>query len=303
MAKFSELVKFRNDLSKIIYDLSLSNDINKRIDILNGLKDDNNQDHSNLILSLIKDFEEQIDANQHTIATAQKIVNDTEILIDQLGIQLFGKDQSNFKPGGQIELDDELAEYLKIRIGHYCSWQYPAMILYANHKMWIDNMVASDPLYLTYSGNMQNLKKMISGYEQLYQNRLRLYEINNNDFTQLPQQQFSFILAWNIFNYVSMDSIAEYLAQLNRLLRAGGVLMFSYNNCDTEIGARLCEISAAGYASSRSINQIIANYGFELIKFENIESQDSIVSWVELRKPGHLSTVKAHQALAEIKRK
>jgi hypothetical protein len=298
MAKFSKLVKFRNSMAAVVNDLELTTAINSRIDILNGLKDDDYPE----ITDLIDEFKLLISANQQTVNTAKKIVDETEVKIDKLGLEMFGTN-SNFKSAGSIELNDDLKEYLDIRIGNYCEWQYPSMLLYVNHNSWISSMVASDPLYLTHRGDIKTLKRMIQGYDQVYQNRLRLYDIKDDDFSILPQEQFSYILAWNVFNYISMDGIKDYLTKLYPLIRPGGVLMFSYNNCDKVNGAALCEIAAGGYASSRAISAVIESYGYKLIKFEDFDCGANTVSWVELRKLGAKTTVKAHQALAEIKRK
>jgi hypothetical protein len=298
MAKFSKLVKFRNSMAAVVNDLELTTAINSRIDILNGLKDDDYPE----ITDLIDEFKLLISANQQTVNTAKKIVDETEVKIDQLGLELFGSN-TNFKSSGSIELNEELQDYINTRIANYCEWQYPAMLLYVNHNSWISSMVASDPLYLTHRGDIKTLKRMIQGYDQVYQNRLRLYDIRDDDFSLLPQEQFSYILSWNVFNYISMDGIKDYLIKLYPLLRPGGVLMFSYNNCDKENSAALCEIAAGGYASSRAISAVIESQGYELIKFEDFDFEADTVSWVELRRSGDKTTVKAHQAMAEIKRK
>ena len=74
-------------------------------------------------------------------------------------------------------------------------------------------MVAGDPLYLTHS-NIVIVKDMIKEYPELYQNRLRLYEIVDRDFSKLPQAQFGFVLCWDNFNHLSLDKIEKYIREV-----------------------------------------------------------------------------------------
>ena len=79
--------------------------------------------------------------------------------------------------------------------------------------------------------------------------------------------------------------------------------MFSYNNCDIAESASLAEGNEMSWASERAILQLCDNIGYEVIKVNNYNTNDafiSYVSWVEIRRPGVLTSVKAHQVTGKI---
>jgi SAM-dependent methyltransferase len=164
-------------------------------------------------------------------------------------------------------------------------------------------MVAADPLYLT-NQHSDLMSDVVKNYTPEYQNRLRVYEITIDQLTaKLPLKQFSFVLAWEILNFATYDELLAVLTQAYYLLRPGGALMFSYNNCDIDTSAHLFEIQAMSFAQQSKLAKDIKKIGFELIAFQNHSTNHPLythVSWCELRKHGVLSTVKAHQAMGRI---
>ena len=81
-------------------------------------------------------------------------------------------------------------------------------------------------------------------------------------------------------------------------LRPGGVILFTYNNCDMPAGASYAETYFMSYVPKSMLMPMCESLGFEIIYSQDFEPA---MCWVELRKPGKLRTVKAHQALGEIK--
>ena len=163
-------------------------------------------------------------------------------------------------------------------------------------------MVAADPLYLTHI-SIPAIMDLIKEYPELYQRRLRIYAIEDRNFSILPQEQFSFVLCWDMFNYLSADKIEQYLKEVFRLLRPGGHFVFSYNNCDLEGPALAAELQAASFVTARWLVKLCDEIGYEINELHDVETGDAFnthVSWVEIKKPGNLRTVKAAQALAQI---
>jgi hypothetical protein len=97
---------------------------------------------------------------------------------------------------------------------------------------------------------------------------------------------------------LALSTTKNYLTEAFKMLRPGGTMMFSYNDGDTPNGAAYAENGAQSYLPKNHLLRICSELGFEII---NSESYDNgVINWLEIRKPGTLSTIKAHQALGEI---
>jgi hypothetical protein len=307
MPTFSELVKFRKDLAASIEHLQLDSAVNEKIsELINVKKLNPNIDH-NQINSYVQEFSQLIDANNQIISKVKEDILSITLEIDQLAKVLFdtAEQRSIFNNNNihqLLELNDEQTEYIATRIGSYCDWLYPSLIVYPREMKWLlSTIVASDPLYLL-QHKLINLRTLTAGFSEVYQNRLRFYN-TDNDFSCLPQNQFKFVLLWDFLNYISFDQFEFYLREIFNLIKPGGSFMFSYNNCDLEGPAKISEVNGSSYANARIVEDLAKHIGFEIIKFENLATGNPTithVSWVELRKSGALSTVKAHQALAKI---
>ena len=116
--------------------------------------------------------------------------------------------------------------------------------------------------------------------------------------TTLPLNQFNFVFSWNFMNYASLDTIKEYLKIVKELLRPGGVFMFSYNDGDRPAGAAMAENFFMTYVPKHMLIPMCESLGFEVV---NQRTRDVSISWIEIRKPGELTTTKAHQVLGEVK--
>jgi hypothetical protein len=91
-----------------------------------------------------------------------------------------------------------------------------------------------------------------------------------------------------------------------KLLKPGGTLLFTYNNCDLVDSAKLVDQDDASWTTPLLLEKIYSNHGFELIEFNDIISDDiniSHVSWVELKRPGELTTSKISQSTGLVGRK
>jgi len=148
--------------------------------------------------------------------------------------------------------------------------------------------------------------KMLSVYPEEYRRRVRVYPILCKDYSMLPQNQFSVVVLWDWFNYTSFREIREYFSIVKSLLRPGGVFVFSYNNCDVPAAALWAQEKRIPYTNPRMIKSLISEMRMELVHMEDIMPKNSnypAVSWAEVRMPGELTTVKAHQAMGAINRK
>jgi SAM-dependent methyltransferase len=187
------------------------------------------------------------------------------------------------------------------RIQLYTSAQYPALEIGPGDGQFTPYMVAGDPLYLV-DINREFLDKTLELFPIEYQKRVRTYQIDthgfgDNDLSNLPQNQFGFVLAIDVMDFYTWDFVSDYLKNIYQVLRPGGVLMFTYNNCEDAYAVNLVERGVRGWATEQDLRQLCHDIGYEIITTKNIPGQ---TYWAEIRKPGKLETIKIQQAMGEI---
>ena len=182
----------------------------------------------------------------------------------------------------KLKCDNETNTILRNRIKNYGDWRVPGMIIRPGRETFIEDMVPLDPLYLLDS-NLDLLEPAISSFTPEYQRRLRPYAINDYDnseiLTQLPDNQFGFVFAYNYFNHKPMPIIERFLTEFYQKLRPGGSVLMTYNNCDLAHGVIRAEHVWMLYTPRRLIEQHATNLGFELV---NAYDGKGDVSWLEI---------------------
>jgi SAM-dependent methyltransferase len=198
-----------------------------------------------------------------------------------------------------INVNPDVELMIRQRISLHTDWKYPALEIGCQDGLWTQHLVAADPLYII-DRHRDFLDSASSQFPEAYQRRLRQYHLVNHDMSMLPQNQMGFIFSWGYFNYVSMDTMKQYLQQAMTLLRPGGVFMFSYNDGDTPGGAGMAEKFVRSYMPRSFLVPMCQSLGFEI----QAESEHGpAISWLEIRRPGTLNTIKAHQIMGEIIRR
>jgi hypothetical protein len=295
MAKLSELVAFKDQLTKIVAQLSLKDAIMEKASILQAITTDTNVDEcNNDIDQIVTQYHQLVTESNAIVESVDKLIIGVNQSIDHAAADLM-KSREHVRELPLQNLKKRMIPDTVIpRIQAYANWHYPGLYMYPSNKHSIDQVVACDPLYLV--GSEKILKSIISDYSEIYQKRLRLYD----NLDQLPSNQFGFILIWDIFVHLPFSKFKENLTKIFELLRPGGTTLVSYNNCDIFSIAKISENRHIPYASFRKLKELTDQIGFELVYSCNAGEHHEIVSWVELRKPGQLTTVKAHQAMAEI---
>ena len=306
-----DLVEFRNKLSESIDQLQDSTDLDNKIALVDSIKDLHGQlGHAELLNSIIHQYQQQIQQTQSIVDNIKHILSTVDSDIDLTAKELFDTDEyRNYWTEQGLSQDviypDDVEAVIGAKIASYSNWYYPCMQINPRSVTWINYMVAGDPLYLT-GHRLHEVKDMISKYPAEYQRRVRLYETLDRDFGQLPREQMGFVLCWENFNYLSSEKIDIYLEKVVRLLRPGGVFMFSYNNCDLKQSARTAEERGYSYNSSRLLQAKVINMGYEIIDFVDLKTElpfNNYISWAEIKLPGELSTLKKSRSLAQIHEK
>lgn len=185
------------------------------------------------------------------------------------------------------------------RIDLYSDWRYPGLEIGPGDGSWTKLMVANDPLYIVdiYPEFLASAK---SQFTPEFQARVRPYNANQfseTPYNMLPTGQFGFVFAWNVFTFYPHFEMSIYLSEVFKLLRPGGVFLFSYNNCDRPENAGYAEEGWMSWMPNSMLSKLVTDLGFETLGFYDAETN---VSWAEIKKPGHKHTIKAHQVMGEI---
>ena len=320
MSDLATLVEHRNSLKEIIPKLSIDDTVYSKSQLIESLtlRFDINKYHECIdrIRSIYSDINQK---NKDIIAEVSRIIDSIDHNISNIlesknvNSDVFGEStiRSLLPTNKSIRtiFNNKISKISQVRYpGLQINTRFfsPAKINPSNIDGWISLMVASDPLYLM-GPSIEILQESLRSFPEIYQKRVRLYELNNKrDLSTLPQAQFNLIFCWDFFNYLPNDIIDFYLQQMMRLLRPGGILLFTYNNCDLAMSAKLVDWDSASWCTPLLLEKIYSKHGFELVGFDDIISDDvnvSHVSWAELKRPGDLTTSKLLQANGVIRKK
>jgi hypothetical protein len=188
---------------------------------------------------------------------------------------------------------------VKARVLNLISWQYPVMVIRPYCSPFLEHIVAGDPVYFV-DQNPELLTMAAKSFSTDYQRRLGLYSFDENQskfLTQLPDGQFGFILVTNYFEFVSFEVLKQLLGEIWTKLRPGGSVGFTFNDCTRHIAVMHTESEYAAFTPGHLLKAYATLLGFEVM-FEHEASDSS--TWLELKKPGVLESLRGGQSLAKI---
>lgn len=308
MSKLRETVAVRNRLRKVIGELSLSAAITANKNLIDSIVDSYSSELVGEVKKISNRYRDLENLNQNTIKELNAVIKKLENNIRTLGESQFRSQQyfDQFSTSSYLQkqklLGSMFTAEISIKIKSLSDWHYPGMVLNPRSKSYTDCLVTNDPLYVVDYDPDLVAEQLIAKYPQKYQQRLRLYPYQNLDFSQLPQGQFGLILVWDFFNYIALPELELYIKQLQSLLRPGGSLVFSFNNCDHPNSVKLAEIETFSYASELTLNDLARRCKFGSVEYVDYATNNAViefVSWAIFTAPGTLNTLKAHQALGQ----
>lgn len=321
--EIANLIFLKEQISDILKKVSLENSIvekKQEFQVLKNIVPEHElirlQDHINY-------FDQMLDLNKNLILSLENKITDISNQIQNCN-QLLLNDPaylSKFTEDNIVlitETNDDIEHAIVNRVSLYSNWKYPGLLLNCRFSMpdheftpklkeRIDAMVGSDPLYIVCC-RIRIAEMYVENYTSLYQSRVRKYEATGANFDILPQAQFGFIQCWDFFNHLPTTTIEEHLRQILNLLRPGGVVLFSYSNCELIGTAKQFDLGEIPFGSATIIKNIAQSLGFEIVDMFDYPTTHKFsppqwVSWVELKKPGTLQTIKRHQPLGKIEQK
>lgn len=200
----------------------------------------------------------------------------------------------------RIQITSQTEDFVLSRIRRRDTWKYPAAIIRPGKEAWIDHMVAFDPLYVVDHHN-DLFDPARSRFTHVYNSRVRwicVVEKDDHEILQaLPNDQMGFVMAWNFFHYKPFEVIKQYLTEVFKKLRPGGVFAFSINDGDLAGGVANAERMFMCYTPGSMIMSISQRIGFAI---ELRHELDRAVTWIELQRPGEKPSLRAGQALAKV---
>lgn len=303
----NQLLKLRNELRNAISLIETSKELDKNVHNLNYIV---NEFPDTVYANEIKSIVDQHYHALNFINTDAKKISDickkiqkdidniaTKFFTNNYHLELecnFESDKSTRKLYKMPGMDDLLIN----RINLHSTVRYPALEIGCKEGDWTKFLVASDPLYIA-DRYTEFINIASSQFTPEYRNRIRPYIIKKNYMIEgLPVDQFNFIFSYNYFNYLSLDSIKQLLIQSMSWLRPGGFMLFTYNNCDLPAAASYAESYFMSYVPKSLLIPMCESLGFEIS--ESYDHEPAF-SWIEIRKPGILQTIKVQQTLGEIK--
>jgi SAM-dependent methyltransferase len=174
------------------------------------------------------------------------------------------------------------------------------MIIRPGTETYIQDLVASDPLYLVDESH-DLLAPAMELFNEQYQNRLRPYTIDERNsesiLSKLPNGQFGLCLAYNFFEFKPLEIVRKYMTEVYQKLKPGGTFIITFNDCSRDKAVMLAEQRYACYTPGGLIKELAANIGYvQKFSWDN----DGPTTWLELKKPGTLTSLRGGQTLAKI---
>jgi SAM-dependent methyltransferase len=317
--KLSELIAYRNHLAGFDVNDIQYNARHKLEEIVYNVKNSVIQPRA-FTQTLQEDKERVLEAFDHFSSTITELISELDSMIEiaektqyaestklyNEEISRYGRlDEPTNKKVNQHILDRrmpmtaDVQQMISNRIKSYVDWKYPGLIIRPGLETFISDLVALDPLYLVdYSKEL--LQPACNNFPEEYQRRLRLYEqdpCSTNVLSTLPDNQFGMCLAFNFFEFTPLEVVEQYLKSIFNKLRPGGVLTMTFNDCDRAHCVALVEKHFCFYTPGRRVKAFAKSIGYRQV-FSWTDTGN--LTWLELRKPGELESIRGGQTLAKI---
>lgn len=303
MKKLSDLVNFKNQLELMSTD-ALRDTNNQELDKITHLFSLENYD--NLLEQRKFDIQQSFDAFELELEKLKDIVKQEISVLEKPEFQKsyilyegeFGNSADYILNLRKHKIPNP--ELFQARLSRYIDWQHSAMIIRPGIENFIDSMVALDPLYLVDLSH-DYLAPALSKFNNQYQNRLRTYavkeDLDQEILGQIPNDQFALCFAYNYFNFRPFEILKKYLDEIYQKLTPGGVFIMTFNDCDRASAVQLVENFYCCYTPGYLVRELAVSMGYEI---EYSWNDPGPTTWLELKKPGRITSLKGGQTLAKV---
>jgi len=182
-----------------------------------------------------------------------------------------------------VDITADQRSLLRSRIMAHSNWLDTGLMLRPGRDELVESMSAMGILYL-FDTHKELLVPAVSRFPEHHRDKYRDYwGLDPVDLRQLPQQQMRLIVVLNFFNFLPLEMVQQYLVQVTQLLRPGGTVIFTFNDCDHAVNVGFCERSWQCYQPGSEMLALTRGLGLEL---ETRQWFDNGLAWLELRRPG-----------------
>lgn len=299
MKKLSELVAYKNELDCLGSE-SAQTFLNLELGKITHLvKDAELEQQLNNLNQIFVQFNLRVNQLKQDL---QDQISTAEMPWIQEGYNLYDKGEVDYVDNIlDSRKDNSITSSLFIsKLNQYANWRYPAMIIRPGKEELVHHMVAFDPLYLV-DLSYEFLEPAMKKFNEKYQNRLRQYvvkeDLDSGILNKLPNNQFGLCLAYNYFNFRPIEIIKKYLEEIYQKLRPGGIFMFTFNDCDRRSAVELVESYYCCYTPGHLMKELISTVGYTI---SDSWHDDGPTTWIEIQKPGKLTSLKSGPTMAKI---
>ena len=214
--------------------------------------------------------------------------------IYQTQFSLYGTDKIL---GTGFDVTGDQRTLLRSRLITHSSWCDSGLIIRPANDDLVTSMSAMGILYL-FDHQADMLAPAIARFPEHHRDKYRDYQgATPEALFQMPLAQMRLIFVQNFFNFMPWDIMQRYLIILSQLLRPGGTLIFTFNDCDHAVNVEFCERSWQCYQPARQVLAFTRSLGLEVYDRQWFNNG---IAWVELQKLGKYRPLKGAPVLTKI---
>lgn len=189
-----------------------------------------------------------------------------------------------------LVMDSHQKFLLENKLQRHSGWQDVGLILRPGRGDIVESMAAMGTLYI-FDWTASMIVDAMCRFPEQYRDRFRGYHGHGTaSLDQLPGQQMRLIFVHNFFNYMHLDLIREYLMKLLTLLRPGGTVICTFNDCDYAVNALMAERNYQCYTPGHLLQQQAESLGLVVTDRQWFTNG---LAWMELQLPGKYRSLKS----------
>jgi len=252
--------------------------------------------------SLYNDLNSFIEQLEDMISKLETDYHDKSVEISRLDQDKSFEIKEHHYVNGDLFIDPAKEQFVGTMLKHV-NFKWPGMEIGPVTGELTKNIIGLDPLYIA-DNKAERFDKIKQLWSQKYQDRLRYYVLDDNSdnpLQDLPQNQLKFIVATDWFNFKPQAIIESYVQSAFDILSPGGVMLFTYNNCNYPKAIDKVDKMQYSYTNGKTLKQFCKSVGFEIASsYDGEKEVNWCVSWLEIKKPGERTSLRGGQNLAAI---